>query len=99
VVHVNGDQVCIVNKNYCSIKFEVFTAITMKNAVFWDVTPCGSCEPAFQKIVTLPSSPVLVTLIMEALLSSETSLLTRATRRNIPEDCILELLEIHYRKY
>jgi hypothetical protein len=21
---------------------EVFTAVTMKNAVFWDVTPCGS---------------------------------------------------------
>jgi hypothetical protein len=23
--------------------FEVYTAVTMKNAVFWDVTPCGSC--------------------------------------------------------
>jgi hypothetical protein len=22
--------------------FAVFTAVTMKNAVFWDVTPCGS---------------------------------------------------------
>jgi hypothetical protein len=21
--------------------FEVFTAVIMKNAVFWDVTPCG----------------------------------------------------------
>jgi HrpA-like RNA helicase len=21
-----------------------FTAVTMKNAVFWDVTPCGSCK-------------------------------------------------------
>jgi hypothetical protein len=26
------------------IEFEVFTAVTMKNAVFWDVTPCGSCK-------------------------------------------------------
>jgi hypothetical protein len=24
--------------------FEVFTAVTMKNGVFWDVTPCGSCK-------------------------------------------------------
>jgi hypothetical protein len=23
-------------------RFEIFTAVTMKNAVFWDVTPCGS---------------------------------------------------------
>jgi hypothetical protein len=24
------------------VRFEVSTAVTMKNAVFWDVTPCGS---------------------------------------------------------
>jgi hypothetical protein len=25
-------------------KIEVFTAVTVKNAFFWDVTPCRSCK-------------------------------------------------------
>jgi hypothetical protein len=27
-----------------NVRFEVFTAVTMKNGVFCDVTPCGSCK-------------------------------------------------------
>jgi hypothetical protein len=47
-------------------------AVTMKNAVFWDVMPCGSCISLQRVSVAsycnvVPSSPILVTLMMEVI--------------------------------
>jgi hypothetical protein len=88
----------------------------MKNAVFWDDTPCGSCKNrhfigTFASIISLtrigelgmlavtsnrstlhsivPSSPVFVALMIEAIHSTKMPILTRATWCTIPEDGIL----------
>jgi hypothetical protein len=73
----------------------------MKNVVFLDVMPCGSCEnlcfggiphSMLQLLVAVnvvPSSLIRFALIMEATRSSESFVLTTVTRCHIPEVGIL----------
>jgi hypothetical protein len=35
---------CRLRTSAIAVRCGVFTAGTMKNALFWDVTPCGSCK-------------------------------------------------------
>jgi hypothetical protein len=72
------------------VRFEVFTAVTTKNAVFWSVPPCGSCQ-LLLTANAIPRSQILFTLIMEATSSFETSVLTRVTQCYVPEDGTLHL--------
>jgi hypothetical protein len=56
----------------------------------------------FQLLVAVnvvPSSLILVTVMIEAIHSSETSILTGTTRRNIPEDCNLHSHRRENHKY
>jgi hypothetical protein len=69
-------------ENVSNVRFAVFTTVTMKNTVFWDVsrvtlvrTDIVFLRSLRRLLVTanIPSPPILVTMIVEAIRSSETS--------------------------
>jgi hypothetical protein len=91
------------------IRLKVFAAVIMNNAIFRDVTPCGTCKNRFSeecgastirviRIRELGTALAVTnnrgTLMMAALRSCETSVLTRATRHIIPADGILHFMPV-----
>jgi hypothetical protein len=83
----------------CYVRFEVFTAVTMKNAVFLDVMPRGSRKNRHlggsyrlqhQGDRNQRNMNNIFNLMMEVeVIMFLPNVLTRATRRHIPEDDIL----------
>jgi NADH dehydrogenase/NADH:ubiquinone oxidoreductase subunit G len=94
----------LLNKLFKNKRFEVFTAVTMKNAVFWDVALCRSCvNRRFGGTYLIHLQAIKnprarnqreqvaadCSMKMKAIRSSETSIHTRSTQLHIPEDGIL----------
>jgi hypothetical protein len=61
---------------------------TVSYVLYYDIVFLRSVRRLLLTAKVVPSSPILATLMMEALRSYKTSVHTSATRRNIPEDDI-----------
>jgi hypothetical protein len=45
----------VLGRKLVYVRFEVFTAVAVKNGIFWDVTPCGFCKEPYD--VTSQKTP------------------------------------------